>query len=58
MSYNNEHPEKGTSSNPTPRELPAVTPRVTPRVTPVGKAAQYQTEASEARNADERAEGE
>jgi hypothetical protein len=43
MSFNNEHPEKGTSSNPTPRVLPAVTPMVTPRVTPVGKAAEYKS---------------
>jgi hypothetical protein len=58
MSNNNEHPEKGTSANPTPRELPRVTPMETPRVTPVGKAAEYQSEASEARNPDEKAEGE
>ena len=36
MSYNNEHPEQGTTSNPTPRVLPVTDPRVTPRVTPVG----------------------
>jgi hypothetical protein len=43
MSHNNEHPEQGTSGNPTPRVTERVTPMETPRVTPAGGASAPKT---------------